>query len=135
MTSRSGHMMGLGIDIIEVSRIESVLRRHRERFLDRVYRPGEIAYAQASSGKQFERLAVRWAAKEAALKALGTGLRAGIRMQDIEMVQDANGAPSLVFHGQALEWAKALGIEDAWVSVSHSGDLAVAVVSLTRTRK
>lgn len=122
-------VIGIGVDIIEPSRVEGILVRHGERFLKRMYTEGEIAYCEKRR-RRIEHYAVRFAAKEAAGKALGTGLSQGITWKDIEVVHDELGAPLLRFHRKAKERADALGVSRMHVSLSHSEQSAVAVVVL-----
>ncbi|HRE29908.1 MAG TPA: holo-ACP synthase [Anaerolineales bacterium] len=119
-------MLRTGIDLIEVSRIEAAIARHGERFLGRIFTPTEREAAGARSAS----LAARFAAKEAAAKALGTGL-GEIAWREIEVVNDANRAPSLVLRGAAAERFEALGGAEIAVSLSHSQGFAVAVVVIT----
>ncbi len=117
-------VLSVGIDIIEIARIASVLERYGGRFLERIYTERELAYCR---GRVAE-LAARFAAKEAASKALGTGMR-GIRWRDMEVLPDARGKPILYLHGAALTRAQELGLREFAVSLSHSRDFAVAVVA------
>ena len=112
-----------GVDIIEISRIAGVLARYGDRFLRRVYTPGEIDYCRGRPAN----LAARFAAKEAAMKALGTGIR-GVGWQDIEVVRAESGAPSLLLHGRAKARADRLGIRQMALSLSHSREYAMAFV-------
>lgn len=118
-------MIATGIDIIEVSRIQQAVRRWGQRFLSRVFTPDEVSYCNG----QPERLAARFAAKEAAMKALGTGLR-GVGWKDIEVMRSPGKAPSLRFHGRALQVTEKLGVTSVAVSISHSQEYAVASVVL-----
>ena len=113
----------VGVDIIEIERIEAVLRRHGERFLERVYTPAEQAYCRG----RVQELAARFAAKEAISKALGTGLR-GIAWQEMEILGDRRGKPLIYLHGRAKARAEELGLSEFAVSLSHSRDYAVAFV-------
>ena len=117
-------VLSVGVDIIEIERIAAVLERHGSRFLERIYTEREVAYCR---GRVAE-LAARFAAKEAASKALGTGMR-GIRWRDIEVLPDGRGKPLLYLHGAALARAQELGLREFAVSLSHSRDFAVAVVA------
>ena len=122
-------IIGIGIDIIEPSRVERILERHGERFMKRLYTEGEIAYCKGRK-REIEHFAVRFAAKEAAGKALGTGLSQGITFKDVEVTKDALGAPHLVLHREARKRADSLGVTRTHVSLSHSEQSAVAVVVL-----
>jgi holo-[acyl-carrier protein] synthase len=117
-------VLSVGVDIVEIERIAAVLERHGSRFLQRIYTEREVAYCR---GRVAE-LAARFAAKEAASKALGTGMR-GIRWRDIEVLPDGRGKPLLYLHGAALARAQELGLREFAVSLSHSRDFAVAVVA------
>ena len=116
-----------GVDIIEISRVKLVLERYGQRFLDRVYTAGEIAYCRGRPPN----LAARFAAKEATMKALGTGVR-GVSWKDIEVVRQESGAPSVLLHGRGKSRAERLGVRDISLSLSHSRDYAVAFVVLQR---
>jgi holo-[acyl-carrier protein] synthase len=116
-----------GVDIIEISRVKLVLERYGQRFLDRVYTAGEIAYCRGRPPN----LAARFAAKEATMKALGTGVR-GVNWKDIEVVRQESGAPSVLLHGRGKSRAERLGVRDISLSLSHSRDYAVAFVVLQR---
>ncbi len=112
-----------GVDIIEISRVRQVLERYGRRFLERVYTPGEIAYCRGRPPN----LAARFAAKEATMKALGTGVR-GVSWKDIEVVRHESGAPSVKLHGRAERRAQRLGVREISLSLSHSREYAVAFV-------
>jgi holo-[acyl-carrier protein] synthase len=122
-------IVGTGVDIAETSRIEEVFERHGERFSKRLYTPEEIAYCEKFKNKA-ERYAARFAAKEAAFKALGTGWRNGVRWLDVEVTHLASGKPELVLTGRALEVARELGVTRTSVSISHSDRYVVAQVIL-----
>lgn len=122
-------IVGIGIDVVEIARIHAVYERHRERFLKRILTLAEREYVLQYSDPT-QRLAGRWAAKEAALKALGTGLAAGIRWRDVEILNAAGGKPELTLHGQAAERARALCVAAKHVTITHSDSLAVAQVIL-----
>lgn len=116
-------MLTTGVDIIEIDRIQRVLERWGDRFLRRIYTVEEASYCRGRA----QNLAARFAAKEAAMKALGTGLR-GVGWRDIEVVRNEAGAPSLVLHGRARVRAEALGVRELALSLSHSRNYAVAFV-------
>lgn len=124
-----------GVDVVDIERIATLLAAHGDRFRHRVYTAAEQALAEASGARRAERYAVRFAAKEAALKALGTGLRGGITWTDIEVVASWAGRPELIVRGEALATASRLGIERWLVSLSHSGGIAVASVLAGRERR
>ncbi len=121
-------VVGHGIDVTEVARIEQLLRDHGERFLARVYTRHERGFAAEGGKRQGERLAARFAAKEAVLKALGTGMRTGLAWTDIEVRMLPSGAPTIALEGRAAELAAGLGICAWHVSLTHAGGLAVASV-------
>jgi holo-[acyl-carrier protein] synthase len=120
-------IVGLGLDIAEVDRIEAAIRRHGAPFLERIFTPAEASYCQRFKNK-FERYAARFAAKEAAMKALGTGWSHGVRWRDIEVTREATGKPTLRLAGAALQIADRLGVKNISVSITHSGNLALAQV-------
>jgi holo-[acyl-carrier protein] synthase len=122
-------IVGTGIDLERVDRIRAALERHGRRFLERVFTAQEIAYAEGRKAR-CESYAARFAAKEAAMKALGTGWDRGVRWLDIEIVREASGRPGLRFHGRAAEIAAGMGCRSASVSLSHSSDNAIAQVIL-----
>jgi holo-[acyl-carrier protein] synthase len=122
-------IVGSGIDIVETTRVGEVLRKHGERFARRVWTPGEIAYCEKFKNPA-ERFAARFAAKEAALKALGTGWRGGIRWVDVEVTHSPAGKPELILRGQAEEVARQLGVTRIALSISHVERYAVAQVIL-----
>jgi holo-[acyl-carrier protein] synthase len=122
-------IVGLGTDVVGVPRIRVLLERHRERFLDRWFDPREAAWINAAADGA-ERAAARWAAKEAAAKALGTGFAGGIVPSQIAIVHGAGGAPRLELSGAAQARALALGTVRQHVSISHADGVAVAVVIL-----
>ena len=120
-------IVGLGLDIAETDRIEAAITRHGAPFLERVYTPLEVAYCESHKNK-FERYAARFAAKEAAMKALGTGWRRGVRWRDIEVTRDPSGKPTLSLEGAAGEIAGQLGVKNIALTITHSGNLALAQV-------
>ena len=120
-------IVGLGLDVAEVDRIEAAITRHGEPFIQRVYTPREVEYCERFKNK-FERYAGRFAAKEAAMKALGTGWSRGVRWQDIEVVRAISGKPSLHLDGVARQIAGAMGVRNIALTITHSGNLALAQV-------
>ena len=120
-------IVGLGLDIAEIDRIEQVLSRHGAAVLARLYTGREVAYCEAHKNK-FERYAARFAAKEAAMKALGTGWSGGVRWRDIEVVNAPSGKPALRLEGVARQIADSLRVRNISLSLTHSGNLAVAHV-------
>jgi holo-[acyl-carrier protein] synthase len=122
-------IVGTGIDIAEVPRIAESIERFGDRFLRRIYTEGEIQYC-ASKANRVERYAARFAAKEAAMKALGTGWSRGVRWRDIEVVRQPGGRPTLKFHGKAAEFAARLSAKNIALSLSHTPEQAIASVIL-----
>jgi len=120
-------IVGLGVDIAEIDRIEAAIQRHGHHFLERLFTPAEIAYCQGYRHSA-ERFAGRFAAKEAAMKALGTGWRGGVRWVDIEVVREASGKPSLKLSGIAAKHAASLGVRNIVLTITHSGKTALAEV-------
>ncbi len=120
-------IVGLGLDIAEIDRIEAAIKRHGAPFLERLFTAAEVAYCEKHRNK-YERYAARFAAKEAAMKALGTGWSNGVRWRDIEVVRAANGKPSLKLEGKAGEVAAKLGVKNIALTITHSGNLALAEV-------
>ncbi|MCR4437634.1 MAG: holo-ACP synthase [bacterium] len=124
-------VVGVGIDIIEIARVDEQVRRHGERFLTRVFAPEEVAYCERMAHRA-QHYAVRFAAKEATFKALGTGWQDGLSWQDVVLVNDHQGKPSVSLRGRAKELAERQGVTQVHVSVSHSKESAAAVVVLER---
>jgi holo-[acyl-carrier protein] synthase len=122
-------IVGTGIDIAEVPRIAASIERFGGRFLRRVFTAGEIRYCESKANRA-ERYAARFAAKEAAMKALGTGWSHGVRWRDIEVGRQPGGRPTIVFHGQAAELAAKLGAVHVALSLSHTTEQAIAQVIL-----
>jgi len=122
-------IVGTGVDIAEVARIQAAMDRFGDRFLKRVFTPEEIRYA-TSKANTAERLAARFAAKEAAMKAIGTGLRHGVTWQDVEVVRPPGGRPGLRLTGKAANFAAALGCKKIHLSLSHTAEQAIAHVIL-----
>jgi len=120
-------IIGTGIDIAEVPRIREAIDRFGQRFLERIYTAGEIRYCD-SKANRVERYAARFAAKEAAMKALGTGWSHGVRWRDCEVVRLPGGRPAISFHGKAGEIAAKLGMKNAALSISHTAEQAIAQV-------
>jgi holo-[acyl-carrier protein] synthase len=112
-------IVGHGIDIVETARIRRMVEEHGERFLDRVFTPIERAYADHGGKRRFEHLAGRFAAKEAVLKALGTGWRGGIAWTDVEIRNEAGGQPAVHLSGECARIASTMGIARWLVSISH----------------
>jgi len=119
-------ILGHGIDLVETARIAALLERHGDRFLDRIYTPAERDYCDRDRRRRLEKLAARFAAKEAILKAIGTGLTQGIAWTEVEVVRDPMGRPGVSLTGHAADEAQKRGINDWALSLSHSGGLAIA---------
>jgi holo-[acyl-carrier protein] synthase len=117
--------LAIGIDVVDVSRIEEVLSRRGARFVRRVFTAGEAAYCQ-SKARPAIHFAGRFAAKEAVLKALGTGFGLGAELCEVEIVDGAGGPPAVRLHGRALARAAAIGLASIAVSISHTPSVAVA---------
>ncbi|HTU40532.1 MAG TPA: holo-[acyl-carrier-protein] synthase [Candidatus Aquilonibacter sp.] len=122
-------IVGTGIDIAEVPRIRKSIERFGDRFLQRIFTSGEIRYCD-SKANRVERYAARFAAKEAAMKALGTGWNHGVRWLDCEVARMPGGRPTMVFHGRAGEFAARLGVKNAALSISHTAEQAIAQLIL-----
>lgn len=122
-------IVGSGIDLTEIGRIERAIARYGSRFLNRVYTPAEQAYCLRKR-KSSESFAARFAAKEAGAKALGTGISFGVNWLEIEVTRAVTGKPSLKFHGRAAQIAARLGVVHASVSLTHTKELALASVVL-----
>jgi holo-[acyl-carrier protein] synthase len=120
-------IVGIGLDIAEVDRIEAAITRHGAPFLERIYTAREAAYCESRKNR-FERYAARFAAKEAAMKALGTGWRLGVRWRDIEVRNAPSGKPMLNLEGVAGQIAGRMGVKNISLSITHSGNLALAQV-------
>ena len=119
------------MDIVDIARIQAMLDRYGERFLARVYTEAETAYAMGGANRA-ERLAGRFAVKEAVMKALGTGKSQGILWRDVETLRGHLGKPEVRLHGQAVNWATLRGFGAAHVSITHDGGKAVAFVILEK---
>jgi holo-[acyl-carrier protein] synthase len=122
-------IVGTGIDIAEVPRITESIDRFGERFLRRVFTEEEIKYCD-SKANRVERYAARFAAKEAAMKALGTGWNRGVRWRDIEVLRQPGRRPTIRFHGVAAQFAARLGTKNIALSISHTPEHAIANVIL-----
>jgi holo-[acyl-carrier protein] synthase len=122
-------ILGIGVDLCEVDRIQAAIARHGERFLARIYTEAERAYCE-SKPNRMERFAGRFAAKEAAMKAIGTGWRRGVGWRDFEVRRAVSGQPVIVFGGVAREIADKLGVKRALVSITHIKSMAMAQVVL-----
>ena len=122
-------IVGTGIDIAEVPRIRQSIDRFGDRFLRRIYTAGEMRYCD-SKANRVERYAARFAAKEAGMKAIGTGWKRGVRWQDFEVTNLPSGRPTLQFHGEAAKIAGQLGVRNIALSITHTAAQGVAIVIL-----
>ena len=122
-------IIGSGIDLAEIGRIQQSIDRYGERFINRIYTPAEQAYCLRKRNAA-ESFAARFAAKEAAAKALGTGISRGVHWLEIEVIRERSGRPSIQFHGRAAEIAQRLGVAHAALSLTHTSSLAMASVLL-----
>jgi holo-[acyl-carrier protein] synthase len=122
-------IVGTGIDITEVPRIAATITRFGERFLHRVFTEGEIRYCDSKANRA-ERYAARFAAKEAAMKAIGTGWNHGVTWRDVEVSRMPGGRPTIAFHGKAAEFAAKLGAKHVALSLTHTAEHAIAQVIL-----
>jgi holo-[acyl-carrier protein] synthase len=126
-------IVGVGVDVCEIGRIERALAGRRGvRFRARVFTAGEVAYCEQRGRTAAQSYAATFAAKEAALKALGTGWSQGLGWQSVEVVRGTGGAPALTLHGPARALARRRGMTRAHLTLSHAGALAVAMVVLER---
>jgi holo-[acyl-carrier protein] synthase len=122
-------IVGTGIDLAEVPRIKASIEKFGTRFIERIYTPAEIAYVERKANR-FERYAARFAAKEAGMKAIGTGWRHGVRWHDFEVTNLRSGKPTLRFHGVAAQFAEKLGVRNVSLSITHTAELGMAHVIL-----
>jgi len=122
-------IVGTGIDIAEVPRVAEAILRFGDRFIRRIYTEEEMRYCE-SKANRVERYAARFAAKEAAMKALGTGWSRGIRWRDIEVFREPGRRPTIRFHGRAAEFASHMGVKNVALSLSHTVEQAIASVIL-----
>jgi holo-[acyl-carrier protein] synthase len=123
-------IVGSGVDIAEVDRIRAAAERYGARFIERVYTPLEIAYVERRKAGRYERYAARFAAKEAGMKAIGTGWRRGVRWQDFEVTNLPSGKPTLRLHGKAAQFAAMLGVKNIALSLTHTATEALVYVIL-----
>jgi holo-[acyl-carrier protein] synthase len=122
-------ILGIGTDLAEVKRIRRSIEHYGDRFLNRIYTEAERAYA-SSKANAAERYAARFAAKEAAMKAIGTGWRLGVRWKDFEVVNERSGRPTLLLSGVAREIADRMGVKRISISLTHTAEMAFAIVIL-----
>lgn len=124
-------IVGTGIDVIEVPRVAASIERFGRRFLNRVFTESEIRYCDSKANRT-ERYAARFAAKEAGMKALGTGWSHGVRWRDVEVRRQPGGRPTLAFHGKAAEIASQRGVTNIALSLTHTAAEALAQVILEK---
>jgi len=122
-------IVGTGVDLAEVPRIRASIERFGDRFIRRIYTAAEIAYVERKASR-YERYAARFAAKEAGMKAIGTGWRRGVTWQDFEVANLPSGKPTLRLHGAAAQFAARLGVKNVSLSLTHTADLGMAHVIL-----
>jgi len=120
-------IVGLGVDMEEITRVGEAITRHGRHFLQRVFTAAEIAYCERHRDS-VERYAGRFAAKEATMKALGTGWSKGVRWIDIEVTRPPGSRPTIILHGAARERAERMGMRQISLSITHTGNLAFAEV-------
>jgi len=123
-------VLGLGTDLVEIERVQRSIDRFGERFLHRVFTEGEIAYCQRKKNHSAESFAARFAAKEAGAKALGTGISRGVGWREIEVRREPGERPRLHFSGRAAERAAAMGVRNVQLSLTHSREVSMAVVTV-----
>ena len=123
-------VLGLGTDLIETRRVQESIDRFGERFLERIFTAGEIAYCQRKKKNAAESFAARFAAKEAAAKALGTGISRGVSWKELEVRREPGGRPTLHLSGRAAERAARMGVRHISLSLTHTRELAMAVVMM-----
>jgi holo-[acyl-carrier protein] synthase len=122
-------IVGTGVDLAEVPRIRASIERFGARFVDRIFTPAEIAYVERKANR-YERYAARFAAKEAGMKAIGTGWKRGVTWQDFEVANLPSGKPTLRLHGVAAAVAAKLGVRHVSLSLTHTAELGMAHVIL-----
>ena len=122
-------IVGTGVDLAEVPRIRASIERFGARFIGRIYTPAEIAYVERKANR-WERYAARLAAKEAGMKAIGTGWRHGVRWEDFEVANVPSGKPTLRLYGVAARVAEKLGVRNISLSITHTAELGMAHVIL-----
>lgn len=120
-------ILGTGIDLAEVSRIRAAITRYGDRFIGRIFTELEVSYVERKANR-FERYAARFAAKEAGMKALGTGWRRGVMWKDFEVANLPSGRPTLLLHGVAKEIAERLGVKQISLSLTHTAESGMAFV-------
>jgi holo-[acyl-carrier protein] synthase len=122
-------IVGTGVDLAEVPRIRASIERFGERFVKRIFTPAEIAYVERKANR-YERYAARFAAKEAGMKAIGTGWKRGVTWQDFEVANLPSGKPTLRLHGMAAAISAKLGVRNISLSLTHTEQFGMAHVIL-----
>ena len=122
-------ILGTGVDLAEVGRIRDAIGRYGDRFIRRIYTDAEIAYVERKANR-FERYAGRFAAKEAGMKAIGTGWKRGVRWVDFEVSNLPSGRPTLRLHGEAARLAGTMGVKSISLSITHTAEMGMAQVIL-----
>lgn len=122
-------IVGTGVDLAEVPRIRASMERFGDRFRDRIFTSAEIAYVERKANR-YERYAARFAAKEAGMKAIGTGWKRGVTWHDFEVANLPSGKPTLLLHGVAAEFARRLNVRQVSLSLTHTAELGMAHVIL-----
>ena len=122
-------IVGMGVDLAEVPRVRAAAERFGARFIERIFTAAEIAYVERKANR-FERYAARFAAKEAGMKAIGTGWKRGVRWRDFEVANLPSGKPTLRLHGEAARVAERLGVKAVALSLTHTAEMAMAQVIL-----
>ena len=122
-------IVGTGIDLEDVHRIRAAIERHGDHFIKRIYTPAEVAYVESKKNR-FERYTARFAAKEAGMKALGTGMQRGVFFRDFEVRNDLYGLPELHLSGRAAEISAQLGVRSVRLSLTHTATQGMAIVIL-----
>jgi holo-[acyl-carrier protein] synthase len=121
-------VLGLGTDLIETGRLQETINRFGQRFLERIFTAGEISYCMRKKKNAAESFAARFAAKEAGAKALGTGISHGVSWKEFEVRREPSGRPTLHLSGRAAELASVMGVRRIQLSLTHSREMAMAVV-------
>jgi holo-[acyl-carrier protein] synthase len=124
-------ILGIGIDLINIPRIEGILKKWGDKFKKKAFSKGEIEYSE-SFEKSYVRFAANFAVKEAFVKALGKGFRENIRILDIEVLRNEYGKPYITLHGKAKQSTELLGVNSIYTSISHDAEYSIAVVILER---
>jgi holo-[acyl-carrier protein] synthase len=120
-------IVSIGLDLMEIARVEDVIARRGQRFLERIYTPAERDYCERRAAMRATHYAGRYALKEAVMKVLGTGWTRGVRWRDIEVHREPSGPPQVILHGRSAEHARARGIARIHATISHDGGIAAAM--------